>query len=118
MEKYLDILVFAAVGAMFPALNVLMSTVFRRDWPDTEKRRTYESGELPFGNARVRFRISYYVFALIYLVFDIESVFLYPWAVVYLHLNRVLAFVEMLAFIVMLLIGWVYAWRKGVLAWM
>ena len=73
---------------------------------------------MPFGNARVRFQISYYIFALIYLVFDIESAFLYPWAVVYLHLNRVMGFVEMLAFIVMLLIGWAYAWKKRVLQWM
>lgn len=118
MEKYLDILIFAAAGAIFPAINVLLATVLRRDWPEPGKQRAYESGEEPFGSARVRFHISYYIFALVYLVFDIESAFLYPWAVVYLHLNRALAFGEMLAFIVMLLVGWAYAWRKRVLTWM
>ncbi len=118
MEKYLDILIFVAVAAAFPAINVTMGALLRRSWPEAGKQRAYESGELPFGNARVRFHISYYIFALIYLVFDIESAFLYPWAVQYLHLNRVFAFVEMLVFILMLLVGWVYAWKKKVLQWM
>lgn len=118
MEKYLDILIFAAVAAAFPAINLTLGTVLRRKWPEATKQRAYESGELPFGDARVRFHISYYIFALIYLVFDIESAFLYPWAVEYLHLNRTFAFVEMLVFIVMLLVGWLYAWRKRVLQWM
>jgi NADH-quinone oxidoreductase subunit A len=117
VEKYLDILIFAAVAAIFPALNVALGSLLRRNWPEPGKQRAYESGELPFGDARVRFRISYYIFALVYLVFDIESAFLFPWAVVYLHLNRAVGFAEMLAFIVMLLIGWFYAWKKGVLTW-
>ncbi len=118
VEKYLDILIFTVVGAIFPTINVLLSTGLRRDWPEAGKQRTYESGELAFGNARIRFHISYYIFALVYLVFDIESIFLYPWAVEYLHLNHTLAFAEMLAFVVMLLVGWLYAWKKKVLAWM
>jgi len=118
MEKYLDIVVFTVAGAIFPLGTVLAGRLLRRDHPDTEKQRAYESGELPFGDARVRFHISYYIFALIFLVFDIESIFLYPWAVIYLHLNRGLAFGEIVVFVVMLLIGWVYAWKKKVLTWM
>lgn len=118
MEKYLDILIFTIVGAAFPLGTVFMGRFLRRDYPGTEKQRAYESGELPFGDARVRFHISYYVFALIFLVFDIESIFLYPWAVIYLHLNRGLAFGEIAVFVAMLLVGWVYAWKKKVLQWM
>lgn len=118
MEKYLDILLFALAGAAFPLLAVGGGILLRRSYPDTEKQRAYESGELPFGDARIRFHISYYVFALLFLVFDIETVFLYPWAVVYLHLSRGLAFGEIVVFIAILLAGWLYAWKKKVLQWM
>ncbi len=118
MEKYLDILLFTIAGGAFPILTLAGGAALRRQYPDPEKQRAYESGELPFGDARIRFHISYYVFALVFLVFDIESVFLYPWAVIYLHLNRGLAFGEILVFIAILLVGWLYAWKKKVLAWM
>ena len=118
MEKYLDILLFALAGAAFPLLAVGGGILLRRSYPDTEKIRAYESGELPFGEARQRFHIGYYVFALVFLVFDIESVFLYPWAVVYLHLSRGQAFGEILVFVGILLAGWLYAWKKKVLTWM
>jgi NADH-quinone oxidoreductase subunit A len=118
VQPYVDILVFAAAGAAFPLLTVGAGRLLRRDYPDVEKRRAYESGELPFGDARIRFHISYYIFALVFLVFDIESVFLYPWAVMYRELDRVLAFAEILVFIAILLVGWLYAWKKKVLTWM
>ena len=118
MEKYLDILLFAIAGAAFPVLTLGAGVFLRREYPETEKQRAYESGELPFGDARIRFHISYYIFALVFLVFDIEGVFLYPWAVIYRHLNHALAFGEILVFIAILLAGWLYAWKKKVLTWM
>ncbi len=118
MEKYLDIVIFTVAGLMFPIATVVAARVLQRSYPDAEKQRAYESGELPIGDARIRFHISYYIFALIFLVFDIESVFLYPWAVVYLHLNHSLAFGEIVVFVVILLAGWGYAWKKKVLTWM
>lgn len=118
MEKYLDILVFTLAGAAFPLIAVGGGLILRRRYPDLEKERAYESGELPIGDARIPFHISYYVFALVFLVFDIESVFLYPWAVIYLHLNHVLAFLEIVVFVGILLAGWLYAWKKKVLSWM
>jgi NADH-quinone oxidoreductase subunit A len=117
MEKYLDLLLFALAGVAFPLLAMAGGIALRRRYPDVEKERAYESGELPIGDARIRFHISYYVFALVFLVFDIESVFLYPWAVVYLHLSRGLAFGEILVFVGILLAGWLYAWKKRVLTW-
>lgn len=118
MGKYLDLLVFVIGGAAFPLGVVGLGGMLRRSYPDPEKGRAYESGEIPFGDARVRFHIGYYVFALIYLIFDVESIFLFPWAMQYTHLSRGLAFGEVVVFVVMLLIGWFYAWRKKVLTWM
>ncbi len=118
MEKYLDIALFTLAGIIFPVSIMMAGRFLRRGHPETEKQRAYESGELPVGDARVRFHISYYIFALIFLVFDIESVFLYPWAVDYLHLNHALAFGEIVVFVAILLAGWVYAWKKKVLTWM
>jgi len=98
--------------------------------PTPEKRTTYECSEAPIGPAWVRFNIRYYFFALMFLIFDVEIVFLYPWAVVFHvmknpHLSTLgtpitLGFPiygEMLVFIGLLLLGWVYAWRKGFLTW-
>jgi NAD(P)H-quinone oxidoreductase subunit 3 len=81
-----------------------------------QKRITYESGVIPFGQAWAQFNVRYYLFALIFVVFDVEVIYLYPWAVVFRQLGM-LAFVEMLLFLLILLVGLVYAWRKGALEW-
>jgi len=112
MESYVDLAVFLIAGASFPALVII--------FPDPAKLTTYESGEIPFGDARVKYHAHYYIFALVFLVFDVETVFLYPWAVVFKTLIGELgAFVlaEMAVFIVMLVIGLVYAYKKRVLRW-
>lgn len=84
--------------------------------PTQAKRSTYESGKVPIGDARVRYNVRYYLYALLFVVFDVEIAFLYPWAVVY-HTLGLFGFTEMLIFIVMLFLGLVYAWRKKVLEW-
>jgi len=117
VEKYVDILVFMIAGAFFPLLNVFLSMPLRRNYPGDEKQMAYESGEIPVGDARVQFHISYYVFALVFLVFDVESLFLYPWAVVFRHLQPGLVLAEMAVFVLMLVVGLVYAWKKKVLTW-
>lgn len=117
MEAYVDVVVFLMAGFLFPVINVAVSRLLRRDYPDELKRTTYESGIMPFGDARVRFHIHYYVFALAFVIFDVETVFLYPWAVVFQGLDRVFAFWEMFVFIAMLAVGLVYAWKKRVLTW-
>jgi len=80
------------------------------------KSRTYECGEEPIGEPWVRFRVAYYIFALAFVIFDVESVFLYPWAVVLRKLG-VFGLVQMAIFIGILVLGLAYAWRKGVLEW-
>jgi NAD(P)H-quinone oxidoreductase subunit 3 len=77
---------------------------------------TYESGEIPVGTAWIQYNVRYYLFALIFVVFDVESVFLYPWAVAYNELG-LFAFVEAMIFVAILALGLVYAWRKGALEW-
>nr|WP_242822480.1 NADH-quinone oxidoreductase subunit A [Thermaerobacter marianensis] len=100
-------------------VNVAVSRLLRRDWREPSKLTTYETGIRPYGDARVRYSIHYYIFALIFLVFDVEVVFFYPWAVQFRELAQMgpFAFVEMALFIVMLAVGLIYAWKKKVLRW-
>jgi NADH-quinone oxidoreductase subunit A len=84
------------------------------------KDMPYESGIVPTGNARERFSVKFYLVAMIFILFDIEAVFLYPWVVVYRELNRevrLFAFAEMFIFVVLVLAGFFYIWKKGALNW-
>lgn len=95
---------------------MVIGPLLRPNHPSRAKTTTYESGLEPVGDARARYNVRYYLFALLFVIFDVEIVFLYPWAVEYKHLG-VFGFVEMLIFILLLVIGLVYAWRKKVLEW-
>ncbi len=116
LVDWLYVGVFAVVGVILAIvpLAVVWLLAPRADLP--QKRITYESGVLPFGQAWAQFNVRYYVFALAFVVFDVEVIYLYPWAVVFRTLG-VFAFYEILAFVVVLLIGLLYAWRKGALEW-
>lgn len=119
MERYVDILVFAIAGFSFPLVNVfVISKLLRRDYPRPEKLSTYESGMTPIGDARVRFNLQYFVFALLFVVFEVEAAFLFPWAVVFQDIDRLFAFWEIIVFIVILAVGLVYAWKQRVLNWL
>ena len=95
--------------------------IFRPHRPSDEKLTTYECGERPIGPAWIQFRVGYYIYALIFLIFDVEAVFVFPWAAQMLHLKQmglaVLGLVDMLIFVGVLAIGLIYAWKKGVLEW-
>lgn len=117
VAQYLDILVFLVAGFGFPLLNFAISRLLRRGYADPGKGTTYESGMPTYGDARVKFHISYYFFALLFVVFDVETVFLYPWAVIFKSGDRIFLFWEVFVFIGMLVIGLAYAWRKKVLRW-
>lgn len=80
------------------------------------KSQPYECGIVPTGSARERFSVKYYLVAMVFILFDIEAVFLYPWAVVYREL-KVFAFIEMLIFILLVFCGFLYVWKKGALDW-
>jgi NADH:ubiquinone oxidoreductase subunit 3 (subunit A) len=108
--------VFVAVAIGFLVVNLLVWKVIRPSRFSEEKLTTYECGENPTGSAWIQFNIRFYVFALIFIVFDVEVVFLLPWAVVFRQLGP-LAFVEGLVFIAILVVALTYVWRKGDLEW-
>jgi NADH-quinone oxidoreductase subunit A len=93
-----------------------LSALLGRRVKDSVKFMPYESGMKPVGNARERFSVKYYLVAMVFILFDIEAIFLYPWAVIYRQL-KLFAFFEMLLFIVLVLCGFFYIWKKGVLNW-
>jgi NADH-quinone oxidoreductase subunit A len=105
------VIAIAVAGGMIGA-----SALIGQHRRDTVKSSPYESGMKPVGNARERFSVKFYLVAMVFILFDIEAIFLYPWAVVYREL-RLFAFFEMLLFIALVLCGFFYIWKKGVLNW-
>ena len=116
LTAHSSILSFLVVAIGFLAFNLFLWWVIRPSRFSEEKLTTYECGENPTGSAWVQFNIRFYVFALIFVVFDVEAVFLLPWAVVFKELGM-LAFVEGLVFIGILVVALAYVWRKGDLEW-
>jgi len=110
------IAVFLAVAVGFLVVNLIVWKIIRPSRFSEEKLTTYECGENPTGSAWIQFNIRFYVFALIFIVFDVEAVFLLPWAVVFRQLGP-LAFMEGLVFIAILVVALAYVWRKGDLEW-
>jgi NADH-quinone oxidoreductase subunit A len=110
------VLIFLIVGVVFVAGGLIVAWLLRPSRPYPSKLATYECGEVPVGDTRVRFNVRFYVVALIFLIFDVEVVFLFPWAVVYKNLGW-FAFIEMLVFLGILFVGYAYVWRKGDLDW-
>ena len=116
MSTYALIGLFLVAAVTFPALPILAARFLRPVRPNATKQSTYECGIEVINAARVQFKPQYYLYALIFVVFDIEVLFLYPWAVAYGQLG-LFALVEMAVFLLILAAGLVYAWRKGALAW-
>ena len=114
------ILVFLVMGIGFLAVNLVVWRIIRPSRFSEEKLTTYECGENPTGSAWIQFNIRFYVFALIFIIFDVEAVFLLPWAVVFRKLAQeqgMLPYVEGLVFIAILVVALAYVWRKGDLEW-
>jgi NADH-quinone oxidoreductase subunit A len=122
LDRYGIVAIFALLAVIFPAVPLLLSWVIRPKKPNASKRATYECG-LEFEdfpeeaqNVWVQFRVQYYIYALIFVVFDVEVVYLYPWAVAYNTLG-LFALVEMIVFLGILILALAYAWRNGLLEW-
>ncbi|MDN4071604.1 NADH-quinone oxidoreductase subunit A [Fictibacillus terranigra] len=115
-NNYLVVTVFLALGILLPVGALTAGRLLRPYKPTKEKATTYESGIEPFHQSWIQFNVRYYLFGLMFVIFDVETVFLYPWAVAYEHLGA-FALIEMGIFIVMLALGLVYAWKKKVLKW-
>lgn len=114
--QYLVVVMFLAIAALFPLAPLLIAWLIAPRKPSPMKQATYECGVESKGDAWVRFRVHYYLYALAFVAFDLEAPFLYAWAVVFNKLPF-FVFVEMLIFIGVLTAGLVYAWTKGALEW-
>lgn len=116
MNDWLFIGVFLVLAPIFPALALVVPRLIAPRKPNPVKSETYECGIETVGDTWVQFRVQYYIFALIFLIFDVEMVFLFPWAVAFDQL-RLFAVLEGVLFILILVAGLIYAWRKGALEW-
>lgn len=115
-SNYLPILVFFLIALGFGVVTILMGYLVRPSKPYREKLNPYESGILPETDARQQFPFRYYLIAMLFVLFDIEIIFLYPWAVSFNHLGF-FALIEMILFLLILFVGYFYAWKKGALEW-
>ena len=113
---YSPVIVGAVVGVIFVASTLFVANLLAPRIRDRTKASIYECGMQPIGQGWSQMNLRYYLFAFVFLIFEIEAVFLFPWAIMYRRLGPV-AFWEMMLFLAMLLFGLVYAWRKGVLQW-
>ncbi|MEW5974726.1 MAG: NADH-quinone oxidoreductase subunit A [Acidobacteriota bacterium] len=114
--QYANVLVFLTVGVLFLVVSLVLSSLIRPKNPTEEKLMPYECGENPVGSPWIQFNIRFYVFALIFIIFDVEIAFLVPWAVVFKNIGPI-AFIEGLIFIAILAVGLAYVWAKGDLQW-
>lgn len=121
-KDFLTVGIFLVVGIAFVAITLIASYFFRPHRPSQQKLSTYECGEVPIGPAWIQFRVGYYIYALIFLIFDVEAIFIFPWAAGLLGFSKtpalaMLGLIDMVIFVGILAIGLVYAWKKGVLEW-
>jgi NADH-quinone oxidoreductase subunit A len=115
-EDWSPILIFSVLVAGFAATSLVLPWIFAVRKPTRVKLEAYESGMRPVGTARERFSIQFYLIAMLFLLFDVEAAFLFPWAIVYRELG-LFGFVEMMIFIAVVMAGFVYVWKKGALEW-
>ncbi|RME38465.1 MAG: NADH-quinone oxidoreductase subunit A [Deltaproteobacteria bacterium] len=116
LDSYLPILVLIVIAVAFAIGSVILSRLIGQKKFSEVKLAPYECGMPPVGSAHERLSIKFYIIAMLFIVFDVEAVFLYPWAVMFKKLG-LFGFVEMGVFIIILLVGYVYVWKKGALEW-
>jgi NADH-quinone oxidoreductase subunit A len=116
MLEYIPILIFFVVAVGFAIITLFLSAIIGKRKITPQKMIPYECGMDPIGQAHKPFSVKFYVIAMLFIVFDIETVFLIPWAVIFKEL-KVFGLVEMTIFIAILLVGFIYVWKKGALEW-
>lgn len=116
LEQYGAIAILAGVAFIFPFIPLIASSMIHIRKPTREKLLTYECGVDTIGRSWVQFKTSYFLYALAFVLFDVEAVFLFPWAIVFRTMD-VTAFIAMFVFMGILLLGLAYAWKKGALEW-
>ena len=120
LQDYLPIVFLGIFAVLFAAINLGLTHLLGPKRPNRVKLSVYESGVQPIGDARQRFTIRFDLIAMLFIIFDIEVVFLYPWAVIFKKMSQtdgMFILIEMLVFIGILLLGYIYAWKKGGLTW-
>ena len=115
-QVYFPVLLQALVAMALAAGLITVSWILGKKVKNKAKDMPYESGIIPTGDARHRFSVKFYLVAMLFILFDIEAIFLYPWAVVYRQLLMP-GFIEMLVFVILILSGFFYIWKKGALDW-
>jgi NADH-quinone oxidoreductase subunit A len=116
LENYLPILIFLMIGFVMGAVFLVVGFLLGTSKPDSEKLSPYECGFEAFEDARMKFDVRYYLVAILFIIFDLEIAFLFPWAVVLDQIGMV-GFVAMMVFLGILVIGFIYEWKKGALEW-
>lgn len=116
VENYLPILIFLIVGVLFGAVPIAAGRILGPRKPTSEKLSPYECGFEAFEDTRMKFDVRYYLVAILFIIFDLEIAFLFPWAVALESIGTV-GFVAMFVFLAILVVGFVYEWRKGALEW-
>ncbi|HWR31718.1 MAG TPA: NADH-quinone oxidoreductase subunit A [Negativicutes bacterium] len=116
LEQFGAIAILAGVAFIFPFIPLIASAIINIRKPSKEKLLAYECGVDPIGRSWIQFKTSYFLYALAFVAFDVETVFLYPWAIVFRSME-VSAFIAMFVFMAILLLGLWYAWKKGALEW-
>ena len=114
--NYLPLLIHLLVAGALAGAIVLLSSIFGYRKPTRAKLSPYECGMQPVGDARERFSVKFYLVAMLFIIFDVEAVFLYPWAIILKDL-KMFGFWEMIVYIGIVLVGFFYVWKKGVLDW-
>ena len=120
VSGYWPVMIFFAVAVVFPVLPVVLGRFVRPNLYSKAKMRPYECGIDPTSEAHDRFTVRYYIVAMLFLIFDVETIFLLPWAIIFMGDDfsfTKFALIEMLVFIGILVVGYYYAWRKGALEW-
>ena len=118
--EYLPIVIFLGISSVIGIVFILASAIFAPKAPDPEKLSTYECGFNAFDDARMKFDVRFYLVAMLFIIFDLEMAFMFPWAVSLMDLPRdqvVFAFWSMMTFLGVLLVGFIYEWKKGALEW-
>lgn len=119
LNGYVPLLFFLLLAILFAGAVILLSSLFGRKAATREKLMPYECGLDPVGDARKRFSVRFFIIAMLFIVFDVEAVFLYPWAIVFRQFNQFKGFIflEMVVFVGILMVGFIYVWKKGALEW-
>ncbi|MEO5345215.1 MAG: NADH-quinone oxidoreductase subunit A [Magnetococcus sp. YQC-9] len=116
LENYFPILVFLVIAVGMAVATQVMSFLLGPRKPDPKKCSQYECGFSPLSGIRIPFDVRFYLLAILFVVFDLEAAFMFPWAVAFKQLG-IIGFVEMMLFLVILLVGYAYVWKKGALEW-